>query len=529
MIAAENGALPGGKVGGLGDVIRELPPALARAGQQVSIITPGYGVLASEDNASLVASVEINFAGRQESLSLFAVTPPQPHPQVSHWVLEHWLFSSNGVGHIYSSDFYGPFATDAYKFALFCIAVCEVVKQHLINDIDVLHCHDWHTSLVLLLREFSKHYIQLQHMATAFSIHNLSIQGARPFSGDDSSLEGWLRDLLYERDLIADPHNPDCINFMRAGINLADIVNTVSPTYAEEILQPSNPEQGFIGGDGLENDLQQLHDKGRLVGILNGVSYPDSNDPDTAESAVSKHALWQLVDQCLDQWAGRPDNHSTSYYFALRNLQHLARKRNPLSPVLVSIGRLTDQKLSLLLQPCGRHSALDKLLNQLKAGALILLGSGDDKYDRFFTAAMARYKNFLFLNGYSEELSNALYQFGDLFLMPSSYEPCGISQLLAMRAGMPCLVHATGGLKDTVSDGETGFVFDGATIAEQVENMLMTAARAVDYIKNQPQQWQTMCERATATRFTWDKSAQLYLTQVYPTQLKTVNVRKLVN
>jgi len=160
---------------------------------------------------------------------------------------------------------------------------------------------------------------------------------------------------------------------------------------------------------------------------------------------------------------------------------------------------------------------LDTLLDRYGEKALfIMLGSGDQNLEQFFTEVAGRYANFLFIKGYSEELSNHLYRIGDLFLMPSSFEPCGISQMLAMREGQPCLVHAVGGLGDTVKNNIDGFHFDGETLDEQAKNFV---ARFIDVFTmktEQPEQWQHISQTAKAVRFTWKKVAQDYQTHLYP-------------
>ena len=144
-----------------------------------------------------------------------------------------------------------------------------------------------------------------------------------------------------------------------------------------------------------------------------------------------------------------------------------------------------------------------------------MLGSGERTLEeRFISIALAN-DNFLYLRGYAETLSDKLYAAGDLFLMPSSFEPCGISQMLAMRAGQPCVVHGVGGLKDTVEDGTTGFVFGGAWPSEQAENFVHAALTALYIKQHDPKRWRDICDSAARQRFTWDASAQAYIEDLY--------------
>ena len=148
-------------------------------------------------------------------------------------------------------------------------------------------------------------------------------------------------------------------------------------------------------------------------------------------------------------------------------------------------------------------------------GVLILLGSGEAEYENRIADIAERADNLLFLCGYSATLAEPLYRTGDLFLMPSSFEPCGISQMLAMRAAQPCVVHGVGGLRDTVEDGRSGFVFTGATPQEQATNFVVAVRRALDVKTDANDGWQSICIRAASERFTWEKSARETIEKLY--------------
>lgn len=510
LVAAENDALPNGKVGGLGDVIRDLPLALAEAGHRVSVVTPDYGIFVDTERATLRSRVATGFCGSTEFLGLYTVEAPAPVKAVTHWVLQHPLFSAQGNGRIYITDNGGPFATDAHRFALFCAGVARCIEQNQFGSIDILHCHDWHTGVLLILRRFDSSLLRQKALPAVFSIHNLSLQGTRPFDGEESSLQHWFPDIVFDRRLIADPRYPDCVNPMRAGINLAQRVHTVSPTYAQEILVASHWEQGQVGGEGLELDLQKAEREGRLFGILNGCDYSGK----TAE-ALDQRKLWLLVENELDGLVERFGGGSTSHYHALKVLQSLKHRRKLARPLLVSIGRLTAQKLFLLIQDHGDRSVMDALLDRLGDGLFVMLGNGDPYYDRFFTRRMQQHPNFLYLNGFSQSLAEALYASGDLFVMPSIYEPCGISQLLAMRAGVPCLVHGVGGLNDTVHDQVNGFSFKGNTLSEKADNLLATLDKALRLFRDKPASWVKLQKAARATRYAWDTSVEQFLAGPY--------------
>lgn len=507
MAAAENGALPRGKVGGMGDVIRDLPLALAKRGLDVTVVTPAYGMFAALPGARQAERFDVPFGGRTESVTRYEL--PSEHACL-HWqVLEHPMFSPSGGRRIYHDDGPGsPFYTDAIKFAFFSAALAELALN-CSDGPDVVHLHDWHLGLFFALRAYDPRYRKLQAIRSVFTIHNLALQGTRPLEGSDSSLRAWFPKLRDFDGSIRDPQYSDCVNPMATAIRLADMVNTVSPSYAAEILRPPSEATGFRGGEGLETELVNARSQGRLVGILNGCDY---------SAAAVCRAGWEktvatIESELLLTIADQPSLPS-AHYLAARRLAELPKKRPDV--VLTSVGRLSEQKVRLFREPTGNGStALGRLLEDLGDQAvLIVLGSGDAGLERFFAETSVRYRNLLFLQAYSDGLAGLLYAAGDLFLMPSSFEPCGISQMLAMRAGQPCVVHAVGGLRDTVTDA-TGFPFDGPTPAEQATNFVATVRRAVRLRSTDEIAWRRLKEAASAKRFDWATSAARYASEVY--------------
>lgn len=457
--------------------------------------------------ARKIGAVEVRFRGIVESVDAFEV--PGSEPQVRNVVFEHPHFSPHGPGQVYCSDEANrPFATDANKFAFFSTVAATWIDQ-LDDAPDVVHLHDWHAAFYCLLREYGKDFDRLRKIPTVFTIHNLSYQGVRPFSGDESSLQAWFPDLPLEQSVVRDPRYSDCLNPMAAAIRLADKISTVSPTYASEICKPNNDDLGFIGGEGLEADLARANAADRLVGILNGCSY---------DHPIGRRPGWQrilkLIDEQVAAWANRePDNRAHS--LARQRLQTLPKRRP--KQLLTSIGRLVRQKASLLFEelPTGL-SALDAILNDLGSnGVIIILGSGETMYEQRMLEVAERHNNLLFLCGYSETLAEPLYRAGDLFLMPSSFEPCGISQMLAMRATQPCIVHGVGGLNDTVMNNRSGFVFTGKTTQQQAQNFVATVSHALAIRAGKNDQWQKICIRAASARFSWAESAKQTIEKLY--------------
>jgi starch synthase len=304
----------------------------------------------------------------------------------------------------------------------------------------------------------------------------------------------------------------------------------VSPNYAREILLPSNLERGYFGGEGLDDDLRRADDEGRLYGILNGCEYPQKSFP-----SLSVHELLLLCEKEQLNWIGSIPLVESSHLIASKRLAQMLEeitqtstdsknkvsnkvnnktKNQPQKPLFIvtSVGRITHQKIRLLQQvmPNG-ETALDHLLSVLgDKGILIMLGTGSPELEQFLTVVSKRQKNFIYLKGYSEILSQSLYCSGDLFLMPSSFEPCGISQMLAMRAGQPCLVHGVGGLNDTVEDGKNGFVFTGVGETKQAENMISRFKSVLKLTQKTPKDWKKISTAASKVRFLWSDVANQY-------------------
>ncbi|MCY4611347.1 MAG: glycogen/starch synthase [Gammaproteobacteria bacterium] len=509
LLAAENGALPHGKVGGVGDVMRELPIALARRGLEPVVLTPAYGLLDEFPDTKQIASVNVGFGGVAESVDLYEI-PLDPDTGVRHCVLDHACFQPNGPGIIYCDDGDdAPFETDGGKFAFFCAAAAAAICEGALEAPDVVHLHDWPAALFLALREFDPVLSPLKKIRTVYTIHNLALQGVRPLDGYDSSLHAWFPHLTFETETVADPRWEDCVNPMAAAIRLADGVNTVSSVYAEEITRPSAPERGYSGGEGLEEDLGKAQSEGRLAGILNGCEYPEQPAPAPEWSRVV-----EVMQSELMRWQGE-QGEIRAHARATERLDTLSSRRPGI--LLTSIGRIATQKVQLLREEAGEGgSALATLLESLGDDAwFIMLGTGDPDCEAFLADHAAVHPNFLYLQGYSDELSDLLYRAGDLFLMPSQFEPCGISQMIAMRAGQPCVVHGVGGLKETVEDDVTGFTFGGDTPRMQAASFLDRVREALELRRSSPERWEKICRAAAAARFDWDASAAKYEQVLY--------------
>jgi starch synthase len=483
-------------------------------------VTPSYGFLHELGGSTRVATIYFSFAGHPDQATLYRVRPrTEAAARSVHYVIDHPAFlhynAEKEQYDIYSNDPLGrPFATDATKFACFCAAVAAAIKENLFGPLNVLHLHDWHAAFLLLLRAYVPSCTELKSLRTVYTIHNLALQGVRPLSGDSSSLESWYPDISFGDEIpgeLRDPRWIDCLNPMAVGIRLADAVHTVSPTYAEEILSPSRPPQ-FFGGEGLDGDLQRATAEGRLHGILNGCEYPAARP-----AKLDTKELLALIKADAARWASKKTALSFADFTVFQTLEKLNSARSKPSFIATSISRVVDQKMLLIKAPGSDGvSGLEKILQAIgPKGLYILLGTGDRDTEAFLTEAAATHSNFLFLNSYAAKSAEALYASGDLFLMPSSFEPCGIGQMLAMRDGQPCLVHRTGGLRDTVWHGVNGFGFEGATLHQQVDNMAAALAAALKLHSESSNDWKKICDAAASARFLWADSAKQYIEKLY--------------
>ena len=459
-------------MGGVGDVVRDLPVALSRLGWSATVATPSYGALHRVDGAEQLESIEVPWRGHLEPVDTWLV--PGSNTGVRNLVFDHPLFAADGEGLIYFGDEpERPFATDANKFALFCASAAEWVASRSRKP-DVVHLHDWHAAMYLLFARYDERLGAVARIPTVFTVHNLSYQGTRPLRGDESSLEAWFPDLRPDIDAIVDPEHGNCINPMAAAIRLADRVSTVSGTYADEICRPSDPSAGFIGGEGLEDLLTDARAEGRLIGILNGCEY---DLPKTRRPGWMR--LLGMCEAQLHDWQRRsPAN--DAHQLARQRISQFP-KRRPLH-ILTSIGRLVAQKAALLLLDAENgNSPLQRLSAELgRSTVIIVIGSGEPVFEKRMLAVAHACPNVLFLNGYSELLADPVYAAGDLFLMPSSFEPC-----------------------------------DGETSRAQADNFVTATREALAWRSEDPAGWKAMCERAMEQRFSWQLCAERTVRELY--------------
>jgi starch synthase len=504
FVSAENDAIPNCKAGGMGDVVRDVPRQLADRGDKVHVVVPAYGRLHLD--GTLKSKVSFALRGTHYHAELYEVAPKKNYENIHHYVIHHPEIQGGDIAHIYHNDPEEPFYTDAIKYFIFCTAVAEVVKKGALGQLDVVHLHDWHSSLLLYLRKYHGSYTNLKKIRFVYSIHNLAIQGIRPFENNYSSLRNWFPEIPIDYEGLQDPRYKDCINLMAVGIRLADAVHTVSPSYKNDIMLPSSPPE-FIGGEGLETDLKKADQEGRLFGILNGCNYKNIN-------TEAKGEIYRNTVKALFQWLQQESKKYKSDFLAHTGEKIMAYVSKKPKFIVSSVARLTEQKFYFFKRPPEAFVAILKKLESVD-GIFMLLGTGAPDYEELFRKLSYEHKNFIFTNGQSEKLIDSIYLETDLYFMPSLFEPCGISQMLAMRNGNPCLVHHTGGLIDTVEHMKTGFSFGGDTYEEKIKNMLSVFDEVLNLYQTNPKKWKEIQTNAKKMRFTWKKSVDEYYSQLY--------------
>ncbi len=457
IVFAAAEAAPYAKVGGLADVAGSLPQALAELGHDVTLYLPLHGTI---DRARFAVPARAPV----RSVPFGAAHVRVSYPSVARDGVRVVLVSSARIGR---DRVYGE-KDDDRRYALFCRAVYEDLRE---SPPDVVHAHDWHAALLVPLVARSRGGTW-RRTATVFTIHNLAYQGR--------TNAAILARVGLPRARMA-VEGPNECNPMARAIASADIVSTVSERYAKEILTPEF-------GEGLQGLLRER--KGRLRGIVNGI------DTTVFDPAADGHiaARYDAADT-----SGKAKDKE-----ALQVEGGLAV--DPRAPLFGVVGRLVEQKGVDLLTASAPHLLA-------KGGQLVVLGAGDPSYERKWKAFARRYGRKLWLTlGFDAGLAQRIYAGADLFLMPSRFEPCGLGQLISFRYGTIPVVHAVGGLAETVRDVDAdpergnGFSFSRYT-GEAFDDAI---DRAMGAYRADGEAWPALMRRAMEEDHSWRASAKRY-------------------
>lgn len=458
------------KTGGLGDVAGSLPAALVRAGAEVIVMVPKYATIKDEYKAQMehFADFYVSLGWRNEYCGLEKLE----HDGVTYMFIDNERY--------FARDYPYGFFDDGERFAFFSKAITESL-QHLPAgfECDILHCNDWQTALApVFLREFYQGLPLYDRVKTVFSIHNVAFQGQ--FS--DTVME----DILGVAHIPAAASQLRCdacsINYMLGALRYADAITTVSPTYANEIQTPEF-------GEGLDGVLRER--SYALQGILNGIDVAGF-DPATDKRIAANYTV---------------DDRSGKAVCKTKLQEELGLEVRDDRPLMVMVTRLTRQKgMDLVMY------ALDRIL----AGGVqvAVLGTGDRDYEDGLRYFQDKYPGTMAARiEFDPALSQRMYAAADMFLMPSKFEPCGLSQIIAMRYGTLPIVRETGGLKDTVQPyneftGEgTGFSFTNFN-GDEMGDAVFRAARL---FWDNREAWDQLVTQAMSQDFSWTRSADKYL------------------
>jgi len=460
VLFAASECAPYVKTGGLADVIGALPASLAHLGIEVSVILPYYKQIKNNNLATFRTNFDVEINGVKKYCGIFTLSSKN----VTYYFIDNEEF-------FYRDELYGHY-DDGERFAYFSLAVLETL-QMLDYFPDIIHCNDWQTASIPQLHKRNYQWIdKYQSIKTVLSIHNIQFQGIFP-----PSLASYMN-LNYSQALEFDKN----INFLKSGIVCSDLITTVSETYRNEIL---TEEFGYR-----LNDILSLY-QNKLFGIINGIDidvFNPTTDKFLHKNFDSKNVMRYryLNKRKLQKDAGLP----------LKNV-----------PLFGLVSRLTDQKGLDLFRPILE----DILINH--DCQFYFMGSGETEIENYFNDLANRYPDkFKVFIGYNEVLAQKIYSSVNFFLMPSKFEPCGLSQLISMRYGGIPIVRETGGLKDTVTPYNkftkegSGFSFKNY----QPDELKAQIEDAIAFFQNK-KELKNLTKRIMNLDFSWENSSRKYL------------------
>ena len=466
ILFAASEAVPFCKTGGLADVAGSLPQALAASGDKVEVILPLYQRVSDawRNELSFVCNIEVPLGWRRVYCGLFRM---EKDGVTWYFVDNEYYFKRDAL--------YGHY-DDGERFGFFSRAIVALLPSLEFLP-EVIHCNDWQTALVpIYLKDECVRWPEVRGIKTVFTIHNIEYQGryGKETLEDLFGLApGWFADGTVAMD--------GDVNLLKGALMVCDAITAVSPTYAQEL------RHAFFA-HGMQSVIER--NAGKLHGVLNGIDMA-RYDPSTGTGIPHKFSVKSM--------AGKAKNKA--------HLQEQMRLTvNPDVPVIGIVSRLVSHKgLDLICQ------VFDQIMD-LNC-QFVVLGSGDWNYEQFFEQKRNQYDGRMGLyRGYNEGLANTIYAGADLLLMPSKSEPCGLSQMIAMRYGTVPIVRETGGLKDTVHPYESwcgagnGFTFAGYNSGD----MLYVIRQAVDLYYNNPTAFKQLRRTGMAEDFSWANSANSY-------------------
>ena len=465
FVASEG--LPFSKTGGLADVVEALPKALAALGHEAAVVLPRYR--GTKATTAIMPSVTVPLGDRLRFPAV--VDGALLHGVRYFFVDDPEYFDRDGI----YGNAAGDFPDNAERYSLFCRTAIEIAKH--VWPADVLHCHDWQTALVpVLLRTSYSGDPVAKDLPVVFTIHNMGYHGL--FAPGAIEHAGIPREVFHPGGLEFFGN----VNFLKGGLVFADYLTTVSPTYAKEIR---TPEYGF----GLDGVARSRGD--RLVGILNGVDYSAWN-PEKDKLIAMKYSAKDLSGKQVCK-------QELLEIFGISH-EHAAR------PLVGIVSRFADQKgFDLIAERAHELMRMDL--------ALVVLGTGDRKYEELFRALASAYPGRVGVKiAYDNALAHKIEAGADLFLMPSRYEPCGLNQIYSMKYGTVPVVRATGGLEDSVEQFDlehgtgTGFKFADYSSGA----MLYAVRQALQHFVDEGI-WRRIQLNGMAKDFSWKGPAAAYM------------------
>ena len=466
VLFATSEAVPVAKTGGLADVAGALPKALEELGVHTAVVMPKYGLIKEEvlQSFTQIAQFEVAFGWRSQYVGLWKGVVDG----VTYYLIDNEYYFKRG-------GLYG-YGDDAERFVFFSVAVLAAAYFYEEEKFDLIHCNDWQTGLIpfLLKQRFADHDYW-RNTSSVYTIHNLMYQGIYGIEQMKELLGAG--DECFTAEGLEFYGDASC---MKAGVQFADKLTTVSPTYAQEI-------QTAYYGERMDSLLSYRSED--LYGIINGID-TEHYDPMKDIHLVSpyRHSLARKRKNKTDLQA------------------EMSLPVDETIPLIGLVSRLVEQKgLDLVME------TLDELLYEQPV-QMIVLGSGDEKYERFFYEASLRHPDkFRFWLGYSDRMASRIYGGADLFSMPSRFEPCGLSQLISLNYRTVPIVRETGGLKDTVLPyNEFTYEGNGFTFTNyNAHEYLFTVKRAIEFYQNK-EVWQRIVDNGSRVDYSWKNSAKQY-------------------